>query len=163
MICIEYNPSIPNEVEYVQTRDLTINRGSSAKSLCKLARNKGYELVATTYCNLIFVDKTLFGGMEVEDNSLDSLRDDLYCKNYVFVGYDGTIILSKPLDLIWHGINIRTEDLQWMPRILRRIPSNYNLPQRLFLKGFLLIRAPYKITLKRLKLIALRIKSKIIH
>lgn len=142
IICIEFNPSIPNDVDYVQPRDFSINRGSSAKSLCELARKKSYELVATTGCNLIFVDKIYFDIFQISDNSLSKLRDDSDVRIYAFSGYDGTIIHSGQLYLMWHNFKLRPDELQILPKFLRKFPSNYNVFQKLLLIAFLFIRDP---------------------
>ena len=55
VIVIEFNPTIPNHIEFIQKKDFKINEGSSARSLFNLAKKKNYNLVATTACNLIFV------------------------------------------------------------------------------------------------------------
>ncbi len=55
IICIEFNPTIPNAVEFVQPKDFSIKQGSSAKAIINLSNNKGYKLVAVTSCNLILV------------------------------------------------------------------------------------------------------------
>jgi hypothetical protein len=40
LICIEFNPSIPNEVIFIQKKDAKINQGSSALALIELAKKK---------------------------------------------------------------------------------------------------------------------------
>jgi len=55
-VIIEYNPTIPNEIEFVQVCDMNISQGSSILSIDKLAKSKGYEPVAVTDTNAIFVD-----------------------------------------------------------------------------------------------------------
>ena len=40
VICIEFNPTIPNEVYFVQKNNASINQGSSAKALIELASKK---------------------------------------------------------------------------------------------------------------------------
>ena len=46
IICIEFNPTIPNECSYIQPKSMAIKHGNSAKALTDLAKSKGYELVA---------------------------------------------------------------------------------------------------------------------
>jgi hypothetical protein len=41
LICIEFNPTIPNECDFVQPADARINQGSSLKSLVALGQAKG--------------------------------------------------------------------------------------------------------------------------
>lgn len=148
IICIEYNPSIPNDVEYIQARDFSVKKGSSALSICKLAKLKSYELVATTYCNLMLVDKEYFNLFQITDNSLISLRDDSKSRVYAFVGYDGTILHSKPIHLIWHGVTIEKDALQGLPKFLRKFPSDYGIVQKLLFFSFLILREPTR-TLRR--------------
>lgn len=150
VICIEYNPSIPNAVEYIQPRDLSVKRGASASSVCKLAKQKSYELIATTFCNLIFVDKKFFHLFQIDDNQLASLRDDAHCRIYAFVGYDGTIIHSKPICFYWHGFAVNEEELQYLPRFLRTFPSDYSAFQKLAFGAYLFARKPVK-TLQRVR------------
>ena len=142
VICIEYNPSIPNEVEFIQQRDFSVKKGSSALSICKLAQQKSYELITTTPCNLIFVDKSIFPVFQIEDNQLASLRDDSDSRVYAFVGYDGTIIHSKPINFYWHDVNTKPEDLQSLPWFLRKFPPDYSLFQKLLYSLFILAREP---------------------
>jgi hypothetical protein len=58
VIVCEYNPSVPPHIEIVQPKNGHF--GCSVKSLTKLAKRKGYELVAMTDTNAIFVQKKLF-------------------------------------------------------------------------------------------------------
>lgn len=150
VICLEYNPSIPNEVEYVQPRDFSVKKGASAMSLCQLAKRKSYDLIATTRCNLFFVDKDLFHLFQIEDNCLSSLRDDSDCRIYTFLGYDGTVIHSKPIYFIWHDFEINPEKLQWFPRFLRTFPPDYSAFQKLLFVAYLIIREPRR-TLQRIR------------
>lgn len=149
IICIEYNPSIPNEVEFIQPRDFSINRGASALSICKLAEKKLYTLVATTRCNLIFVDNIYIKLFNSEEKSLFDLRDDSEIKVFAFSGYDGTILLSRPAYLMWHDFKFKQDELQIIPGMLRKFPSNYNLFQKSLFLAFLFYRSPSE-TLKRI-------------
>jgi hypothetical protein len=142
LICIEYNPSIPNDVEYIQPRDFSVQKGSSALSIYNLAKQKGYELVVTTPCNLLLVSKEYFDCYHINDNSLNTLRDDADCRVYAFVGYDGTIIHSKPIHFFWHNFITSEYELQVLPKYLRRFASDYNLIQKIFFSIFMLLREP---------------------
>lgn len=150
LICIEYNPSIPNDVEYVQERDFSVNRGSSAAAICSLAQKKSYELVVTTSCNLLFVDKQYYDRFQLDDNRLAALRDDSESRVFAFVGYDGTVIHSRPIRFHWHDFDVAPQELQVLPRLLRTFPSNYRAVQKLFFVAFLLLREPGR-TMQRLR------------
>src|SRR5262249_37731492 len=56
LVVIEHNPTIPNEVDFVQARDMRVQQGSSLTAMARLANSKGYRLVHATTCNGIFVD-----------------------------------------------------------------------------------------------------------
>lgn len=142
IICIEYNPSIPNAVDYVQQRDFSMKRGASALALCKLAKEKSYELVATTSCNLLFVNREYFDLFEIADNRLSELRDDAHCINYTFVGYDGTVIHSTPIRFYWHDIVVDQEKLQVLPGFLRVFPSDLGILKKSLLFAFLFMLQP---------------------
>src|SRR4030095_5357198 len=48
VVIIEFNPTIPNHIDFVQPARLELNQGNSLLSLTRLAQDKGYELVAVT-------------------------------------------------------------------------------------------------------------------
>lgn len=160
VICIEYNPSIPNEVEYIQQLDFSLNRGASALSICKLAKLKSYELLATTHCNLIFIDRDYFHLFEIEDNRLTTLRDDSDVRIYVFSGFDGTIMYSSPIDLMWHNIKVGSTELQILPKVLRKFPSEYNFCNLLLFFVICFRRTPRVTILKLLAVLRSKISKK---
>ena len=55
VVVIEFNPTVPPCVEFVQARDMTVNQGSGILSMVNLAKKKGYELVAAESANAFFV------------------------------------------------------------------------------------------------------------
>ena len=131
VICVEFNPTIPNEVEFVQPRDLSVQRGSSARSMVKLAASMGYSLVAVTDCNLFLVEGSLVKAVVGDDApSLEHLRDDSGARCFVFCGYDGTLLTSVPVRLPWHGLQADAGDLQLLPRFLRSYLPEYGAAQR---------------------------------
>lgn len=144
VICIEYNPTIPNEVEFIQPKNFHIKQGASAKSLVNLAISKGYTLVAVTVCNVIFVrnDVSL---LVIGSNtySLENLRDDLEFKTFVFFGYDGTLLSNKDkISIHWHGKSIPIDSFQPLPRLLRTFPADYNFFQKKLLPVYMALRYP---------------------
>ena len=44
VVCIEFNPTIPNDVEFIQKKEFSIKQGASAKSIVMLAEKKSYSL-----------------------------------------------------------------------------------------------------------------------
>lgn len=72
VVVIEYNYTIPPDVEYIDEGGRSF-MGSSALALDRLARQKGYSLVACTIANCIFVRDALFPLIGVADNSVAAL------------------------------------------------------------------------------------------
>ncbi len=147
LICIEFNPTIPNEVEYVQERSFEVKRGASAASLVKLAEQKGYTLAAVTPLNVFFVRTDLASHLLGDDRpTLDSLRDDSGVKNYVFSGYDGSILFSQgAVTNPWNGLRFTEGAMQKLPRLLRRFPSDYSPVQRALFAGYVLRHEPGRV------------------
>jgi hypothetical protein len=125
VVLIEYNPTIPSAVEFVQPADMAINQGSSMLSLSLLAREKGYELVAATEHNCFFVKSQFFHLFGIDDNSVAAIRPDEALVTYIFNGFDGTVFVRGYGRLAWHGIPYRESKVQQIPRVLRRFPSTY--------------------------------------
>lgn len=129
LILIEYNSTIANAVEFSQPADPGCQQGSSAASLIRLAKQKGYELIAVTKLNLLFVDQTYYPLFNIPDNSLAVMRDEE--PNYVFFGYDGTVFLDGRCCLEWHpGLRLRSDRIQVLPRFLRSYQPSYTFLQR---------------------------------
>ena len=54
VVIIEFNPSIPNDIFFVQDPNFNLNHGNSLLALIELGKTKGYELICTTDVNGIF-------------------------------------------------------------------------------------------------------------
>jgi hypothetical protein len=134
VILVEFNPTIPNAVEFVQARDLDVRQGSSPLSIYRLAQAKGYELVAVTHVNLMLVRRHLLEtviGPGVQPPTLEDLRDDSACITYAFAGYDGTLLFSTPtVHFPWHNVDVDTSRIQPIPKSWR-FPL-YDWPARSF-------------------------------
>lgn len=124
IVCIEYNPTIPTEIEFIQPADLSISQGSSLSSLVTLSKEKNYELIAVTSCNAIFVTAELFHLFNVINNSPQILREDTSLISYIFTGYDGTIFVGGNNKIHWHQISLQ-ERINQLPRIFRKYPAHY--------------------------------------
>jgi hypothetical protein len=111
VVIIEFNPSIPNDVFFVQDRDFTINQGCSLLALIELGKTKGYELVAATWFNAFFVVAEEFPKFDIADNSIDAMYTP-FQDGRIFHGYDGTIFCVGMEKLLWHKIEIAADALQ---------------------------------------------------
>ncbi|MEM7791423.1 MAG: hypothetical protein AAF546_08480 [Verrucomicrobiota bacterium] len=100
VVCVEYNPLIPNDVVFIQDRDLNVNQGASLAALVELGKKKGYELAAVTACNGVFVQSNLFPMLGIRNNSIDAMHVNVTGR--IFGTFDGTIYndMSK---LVWAG------------------------------------------------------------
>lgn len=101
---VEFNPSFTNDYSFVQPKDMRIFQGSSLKAINELAKEKGYEIVATDGgVNAFFVENTTYPNFSIKDNSLDLIHTDKLYHTRLFQLYDGTIILDGCKDLIWQN------------------------------------------------------------
>jgi hypothetical protein len=123
VVCIEFNPSIPNEVSFVQPADMRVNQGSSLQALVALAKGKGYELIAANKDNAFFVDRVEFPKFEMDNSSLDAVHADKSAVTYLFQLYDGTMKLAGNRELLWHHVPIDEEKIQILSRRKRIFPN----------------------------------------
>jgi hypothetical protein len=142
IVCIEFNPTIPTEVDFVQPADPEVIQGSSLTALVELGRAKGYELAAVLRINAFFVRRDLFGLLGISDNDPRRLRKDLSDVTWFFVGYDGTVFLRGGRMLPWHRLPLFEKRFQALPRWLRRYPTKFGLLRKAAYGGYLLWSDP---------------------
>lgn len=126
IMIVEFNPTIPNDVSFIQPRDMKVFHGSSLKALVDLAKEKGYELIATNEFNAFFVLKELFPKFGISENSIDAIHTQRQYETKLFQLYDGTLCISGYDKLLWHKIPISQEKLQVLPRRKRYYPAKVN-------------------------------------
>jgi hypothetical protein len=114
IVIIEFNPTVPNDVFFIQDHNPTLNQGCSLLALIELAREKGFELIATTINNAFFVCKDLFPLFGIIDNNINSIHTLSY-ETKIFQCYDGTILTAGCRKLLWHKMDFGPEDLQILP------------------------------------------------
>jgi hypothetical protein len=137
VICIEFNPTIPNTVDFVQVRDFSLKQGASARAIVRLAKEKSYSLVATTTVNLIFVSDDLRNFVVEEEQTIELLNPSGNDGTYIFIGYDGALLSNKEsLEIMWHGLNIPLYELQVIPKPLRVYPGDYGTVRRVGFEVF---------------------------
>lgn len=110
LVVIEFNPSIPNDIIYIQSPDLSVNQGNSLLALYQLAEKKGYSLCATTFNNAFFIRNDLLHYLSISPEGI--LKNHQVSAPQLFQLYDGTLVLSKPIDLLWRKHRIGLYDLQ---------------------------------------------------
>ena len=143
VVIIEYNPSIPSEVDFIQEPVEDIAHGSSLLSIVKLGKEKGYELISVTRVNAILVSKEYFSLFGIKDNSLEKLRKDSRYITHIFCGYDGQVFLSGYKKIPWHGLELREKKIQEVPNIFRGFPPDYG-KIKLVIWGFFVFLKRFK-------------------
>jgi hypothetical protein len=124
LVVIEFNPTIPNEVEYVQPRDPAVSQGSSLQAIDRLARGKGYRLIHATVVNGIFVEQAYAERFELPARPSE-LRADLSQVSWMFQTYDGRIHVAGYDRARWHDVGLDVSRMQVVPRALRGFPPGF--------------------------------------
>jgi hypothetical protein len=135
VVCVEYNPTIPNEVDFVQPADGAINQGSSLLAMTRLGEKKGYSLVAATRLNAIFVRSEDFHRFKIADNRPAALREDTSEVTYVFSGYDGTVFFTGYNKIRDSGLAYNRR-LRAIPRVFRHYSPTLNRVTRVCFRAY---------------------------
>ncbi len=136
VVVIEYNPTIPTAVDFVQPADMSVNQGASISALVRLGKDKGYELVSATTHNCLFVRSDLYPRFGIGDNSVATLRPDESMVTYVFNGFDGTVFVRGAGKLGWHGIPYRESRMQLVAKPFRRFPDTFGPIMKVLAKHY---------------------------
>lgn len=121
LVVVEFNPTVPNDVRFVQARDRLVNQGCSLRALVDLGDRKGYSLVCCTGWNAFFVVAEKANALGVADNRIDTLFTPL-ADGRIFHGYDGTVHVVGMDRLLWHRVRVGSEHFQVLPEPFRRYP-----------------------------------------
>lgn len=136
VVLIEFNPTIPKTVEFVQPADPRLCQGSSLMSIAKLAKSKGYELVCTTKTNAIFVNSRFFKLFGIKDNSVETMMTDESMITHIFCGYDGTVFIRGCGMMPWQQIEYKESRVQQLPKWARKVVGDRNILRRKLGKCF---------------------------
>ena len=147
IVIIEYNPSIPLGVNFIQSDNPAINQRSSITSFIDLAEELGYELASITLTNLIFIRNEIMDELNYDLHTL-YIPEWLLFENasVIFSGYDGTIHLSNSHKMYWHDLEISDSQIQLIPQFLRKFPGNYTIIERFLFRLWRFSRKPKLIT-----------------
>lgn len=119
IVIIEFNPTIPNDIIFVQEKNSHINQGCSLHSLIQLGKKKGYELICCTTVNAIFCKKEIFSKFKIKSNLINHLYTP-FMDGRIFQGYDSYIFVHGMDSLPWKGsIPLVNEDFQVIPAKFR--------------------------------------------
>jgi hypothetical protein len=137
LVVIEFNPTMPSEVRFVQPNDSGLTWGSSLRSLVELGRVKGYDLAAVTAWNALFLRTEDYRRLDLGDNAIELFRRDTSDVTHIFFGQDGTALLAGAKRLPWHEVALREADVQVVPPLLREYPPRYGWWQWLLYRAWL--------------------------
>jgi len=90
VVVVEFNPTIPNHITYVQT-NIRRRIGNSASALKELAANRGYALVHAVGVNLIFVEEKVALTTGLPSLSIEDALDDSETIRAIWTSYDGRV------------------------------------------------------------------------
>ena len=130
-LVIEFNPTVPSAVSFIQSADPAVSQGSSLRALVELGLEKGYELVSVTGVNAFFVRREYFPLFGIADNSIETLQTNLWAMTYLFVGYDGTVFLRGACNIPWLGLKLDESKIQTVPRWFRAPRSTYSIAKQI--------------------------------
>ena len=129
VVIIEYNPTIPNDIRFIQERNFKVSQGVSLSAFIELGKLKGYEFIACTTTNAIFVKDSCFHLFEISDNSINSLRKyNPEVESRIYQLYDGTVVFEGNGTHCWTGYKIIKNKLNVMPKLLRKYWGHPNKP-----------------------------------
>jgi hypothetical protein len=120
IVVIEFNPTVPNDVKFIQDKSFDVHHGCSLLALVLLAKEKGYELVATTMTNAFFVRADKYPRLGIANNFIAFIHQPAM-DGRIFQGYDSSIHIVGMEKLMWRGgMPLSSEDFQVLPKSQRR-------------------------------------------
>jgi hypothetical protein len=115
VVLIEFNPSIPNDVFFVQDPNRRLNHGNSLLAMIDLGKEKGYSLVCANCWDAFFVADELYGAFNIPDNSIDAMYFYPETQTSLFQGYDGTLFTAGNRRLLWRNMAFSFDAIQLVP------------------------------------------------
>lgn len=119
VVVVEFNFTIPGNIEFIQSYEPGTRQGTSILSFNKMAIEKGYQLICINHENAFFVREEYFKLFGIENNSIDEIK---YYKEplQVFQLFDGTIVFHGSQRLYWHEMNFNLNKFQVLPKFIRK-------------------------------------------
>ncbi len=115
---IDFNPSVANDIRFIQENNEQAHYGASLLSLIELASRKGYTLAAVTDWNAIFARNEALPKLGVAE----SIIDEMYYPPFemrMFQTLDGCLHLAGCKTLVRQDYDIEWEEFQVLPVQLR--------------------------------------------
>ena len=117
VICVEFNPTMPHSLVYIQPRDDNIRHGSSLPAIDMLASQFEYQLVETTCYNAFYVDKHIYEEYVKNEIPFEPTIESLHeitMGTTLYQLYDGRLKITGCKKLLWHRIPIQEEKMQML-------------------------------------------------
>jgi hypothetical protein len=128
LVVIEFNPTVPNDVIFVQERAHHVTQGCSLLALILLGKEKGYELVCCTRWNAFFVKKEKYPLFGIQDNLIFRMYAPIQ-DGRIFQGYDSYIHVAGFDRLVWKGrLPVSSENFQVLEKDQRVFSDAQALP-----------------------------------
>jgi hypothetical protein len=121
VVVIDFNPTVPNDVLFVQQDDATVHDGASLRALIELGQILGYELAAVTTWNAIFVRQDIFPQLGVAQNDIDRMYYPIF-ETRAFWSINSYLTISGCDRLVRHNYPIDPERIQPVPPDIRNRP-----------------------------------------
>lgn len=121
VVVVDFNPTVPNDVVFVQQDDAAVHHGASLRALVELGHAKGYELAAVTEWNAIFVEATLLASLGLVPRDIAEMYRPVF-EMRIFQSIDGTLSTVGCDRLVWHNYVFEPERLQPLPPGIRVLP-----------------------------------------
>ena len=126
VICCEFNPTIPDDLIYIQEQSDSTRHGSSLSALVELATQYNFTLIETTLYNAFFIQNDLFfkylqNQIPIRDTTIEALHE-LTMGTQLYQLYDGCLKLSGCKRMLWHRLRIDEESIQMLPKNKRVFP-----------------------------------------
>ena len=123
VVMVEFNPTIPYDLEFIAACDSDVNQGSSLGAFVKLANEKKYRLVSASDWNAFFVsmDEAPMDNDALFAAPLKIRATNRYATR-LFQLFDGTLMLDGYQKLFWHERPLNQAQLQVLPQVLRGYP-----------------------------------------
>ncbi|MCK6370569.1 MAG: FkbM family methyltransferase [Gammaproteobacteria bacterium] len=116
IVLIEINPSFPNELAFVQARDMGVYQGSSLLAMVLLGKAKGYELISTTSHNAFFARRDLYPLFDITDNDIHLMHSPGPYQTWIYQLYDGTVQIAGCQQMLWdEGRPMTLADIRGLP------------------------------------------------
>lgn len=119
LIIIEFNPTVPNDVIFIQDKSVGVSQGCSLLSLILLGKELGYELACCTAWNAFFVKAEKLHALGIVDNFIHKMYAPIQ-DGRIFHGYDSYVHVVGMDTLMWKGgIKLASADFQVLPESMR--------------------------------------------